>query len=252
MTERATETELVMEVVICGNCRQKNRLQKQAAMGVFKCGGCSSQLPDPFTSNSCSQAASNTWKLVGRGVLALVGSFVAVVILFNGSHLPSTPSSPDSASQPMTAPTKAIVAPLNRSLPFSKVIDSPATTGPGSLKVSNGTSHDAYIKLVEPVSQTLLASLYVKSHSPFTLGHISDGTYQVLFASGEDWDWRAKSFSRSKRFARFDRSLEFATTQRTDETHIYTEYATFELTLHPVVGGNAKTSGLSEEEFNRY
>jgi hypothetical protein len=252
MPERAIEAELVMEVVICGNCRQKNRLHKQTERGDFKCGGCRNRLPDPFERNSLPGAASNTWKFVGFGVLTFIGLMVIVSIFSGRGRTSSASTAPGSASGPIKAPTQAIVAPLNRSLPFSIVLVSPAITGPGLLKVSNGMSRDTYIKLVEPVSQTLLASFYVKSHSPFTLDHISDGSYQVLFASGEDWDSLANSFTRSKTFARFDRSLDFTSTQRTDETHYYTEYATFELTLHPVVGGNAKTSGLSEEEFNRY
>jgi hypothetical protein len=97
-----------------------------------------------------------------------------------------------------------------------------------------------------------MAAFYTKSDSTFTLKQIPDGVYQVLFVSGEDWDSKTKSFTRSKSFARFERDLNFTTTKRTDKKGIYTRYARFELTLHHVVNGNAKTSAVNEQEFESY
>ncbi|WP_052672516.1 hypothetical protein [Aliterella atlantica] len=132
----------------------------------------------------------------------------------------------------------------NRSLP---AVVSQAIGG-GSLKVSNGTSSDAYVKLVEPRSSTLVGSLYVKANSASTLDQIPDGTYQVLFVLGEGWNPNAQSFKKNKRFAKFDKLLNFTTTQLSNEIR----YRAFRITLNPVVSGNTTTSRVNEREFDRY
>ena len=119
---------------------------------------------------------------------------------------------------------------------------------PWSLMVSNGTNRDAYIKLVDPRSGTLVAAFYVKLNSSFTLKQIPDGTYEVLFVLGEDWDSKAKSFTKSKSFTKFDKSLNFTTTQLSNEIH----YRAFRITLNPVIEGNTTTSTVNEQEFDRY
>ena len=162
----------------------------------------------------------------------------------NGTSLLSSAS----VAPPQTAPNPPLVIARNRSLPSSTVLVSPATSGGGSLKVTNGTNRAAYIKLVDPRSRTLVAAFYVKSNSIFTLKQVPDGTYQVLFVLGEDWDAKTQSLTGSKHFSKFDRSLNFTTTQLSDRI----EYTVFQLTLHPVVGGNATTSSVDEREFTRY
>lgn len=177
----------------------------------------------------------------GAGLLVLLS-----LILSGGNQSPLIYSA--IAAQPKTVPNSPIVIARNRSLPASTVLVSPIKRGGGSLKVSNGTNRDAYIKLVNPRSRTLVAAFYVKSSSTFTLKHVPDGTYQILFVLGQDWDARTRSFTGSKYFAKFDRSLKFMTIQRSDRT----EYTIFQLTLNPVVGGNTTTSRVGQQEFSRY
>lgn len=185
---------------------------------------------------------------------ALISLVAAASVAFQISSIvsESSPSPPVSSapvtSQPDTVPNPPIVIAKDRSLPENTVLVSPATNGGGSLKVSNGTNSDAFIKLVNPRSGTLVAAFYVKFNSNFTLEQIPDGTYQVLFVLGKDWDAEARTFTHSKSFLKFDRSLSFTTTQLSNGI----EYRAFEITLNPVVGGNTTTSTVNEQEFDGY
>lgn len=136
---------------------------------------------------------------------------------------------------------------MGQSLLSSPVLLSQTARG-GTLKVSNGTNRDAYVKLIDPLSQTLAAEFFVKSNSAYTLEGIPDGTYKVIFALGRGWNARTRSFARSKSFAKFDKSLKYTTLQLSDRI----QYRAFEITLNPVRGGNARTSRVNEREFSRY
>jgi hypothetical protein len=234
--------------VTCPWCQQKNLLLKRSTKGIYTCGHCQSQLSDPFISTKQTQSALKSGKIGSLSVLVGIGLLVFFGRIFlGGSQSPPISSAPVT-SQPKTVPNRPIVIPKNRSLPSSTVLVSPAKRGRGSLKVSNGTGSDAYIKLVDPLSRKLVAAFYVKSSSAFKLKKVPDGTYQVLFVLGEDWDSKTRSFTGSKSFAKFDRSLSFTTTQSANRI----QYRVFELTLNPVVGGDATTSRVGEQEFTRY
>jgi hypothetical protein len=180
--------------------------------------------------------------LIGVGLGFLVSPFA------EASHSPSALSAPPTL-QSETLPNQPIIIPELPSPLLSQVIEPLVTEGPGSLNVFNGTSQDAYIKLIDPLSDELVASFYVQSNSTFTLEEIPDGTYEVIFTSGENWDSNTRSFTMSKSFARFDDPLDFNTILLADGG---TEYRTYELTLHSVENGNAQTSGVSEQESAQY
>lgn len=250
MFKKAFKFESLMETIItCPKCQQKNCLSKRVDQGVHKCGDCQSQLSDLLISlTSQTQIASKGGKVVGFSILVSIG----LLIFLGRSVLADSQSLPMSSilltSQLKTVPNLPIKIALNRSLPENTVLVSPATEGGGSLQVSNGTNHDAYIKLVEPRSGTLVAAFYVKLNSSFTLEQIPDGTYEVLFVLGEDWDSKAQSFTKSKSFTKFDKSLNFTTMQLSNEIH----YRAFRITLNPVSEGNTTTSRVSEKDFERY
>jgi hypothetical protein len=167
--------------------------------------------------------------------------FSAQIILF--SSMPAL-----AETTPSSTPTRKaiLLAAKNRSLPSQTGLLSQAMGG--SLKVSNGTNRDAYVKLIEPNFQQLVAAFFVKSNSSYTLNPIPDGTYRVLFALGKNWNPGTQSFAQSKSFAKFDKPLSFTTTQLGNGI----QYKVFQITLHPVVGGKARTSGVNEQEFKRY
>lgn len=185
--------------------------------------------------------------LAGAGLLNFARGILSTGSQSTPTSAPFTPATPTSAPVHASLPP-AISSPSpplkNRSLPASKVLIPPASNGDGSLKISNGTERDAYIKLVEPTSRQLVAAIYVKSKTDFTTERIPDGTYELLFVTGKDWDAKTKSFTRDKSFTKFDKSLEFVTTPQA--------YSIITLTLNPVVNGNATLSGVDEQEFGQY
>lgn len=234
--------------VTCPWCHQKNLLLKLSTKGIYRCDHCQSQLSDPFISSTTqTQSALKREKIGGFSVLVGVGLLVFFGRIFLGGSQ-SPPISSAIAAQLKIDPNPPFVISQNRSLPSSTVLVSPSTSGGGSLNVSNGTNRDAYIKLVDPFSHNLVAAFYVKSNSTFMLEQVPDGTYQVLFVLGKDWDSETQSFTGSKRFAKFEKLLNFTTMQLSDRVR----YAVFELTLNPVFGGNARTSRVDEQEFAHY
>jgi hypothetical protein len=187
-------------------------------------------------------------KVIGFRIFFGVGFFGSFISTFLGAIQSSSISSASIISQPKTVPHRLIVPQNDRSSLLSQVIEPLTTEGRGSLSVINGTSSDAYIKLVDPLSNESVASFYVKSSSSFTLEGVADGSYQVIFASGEDWDSNTQSFTMNKSFTKFDSTLDFTTRQYTDEIR----YSTHEITLHQVLDGNATTSEVNEQEFAQY
>jgi hypothetical protein len=134
-----------------------------------------------------------------------------------------------------------------KSLPLNSTLVSQMMSG-GVLTVSNGTGREAYVKLVEQNSRALMASFFVKSNSSFTQEQIPDGTYRVLFVLGNGWNSQTRSFAKDKSFAKFNQPLNFTTLQTSGGI----QYRVFKITLHPVAGGQAKTSGVSQKEFDGY
>jgi hypothetical protein len=120
--------------------------------------------------------------------------------------------------------------------------------GGGALTVSNGTNRDAYVKLIEPNSRILRAAFFVKSNSSFMQEQIPDGTYKVLFVLGNGWNAQTQAFTKNKSFAKFDKLLNFTTMQVSGGI----QYRVFKITLHPVTGGKARTSRVSQKEFESY
>ncbi len=123
-------------------------------------------------------------------------------------------------------------------------------SGKGKLTLDNGLAEDAYVKLVW--NGKLVAAFYVRSHEKFTYSTIPDGTFSVLYCTGYGWDGTARNFTRGRHARRYDEPIGYATRQERDSTGITTYTDTVTLTLHKVIGGNAKASDTSIEDFDRY
>jgi hypothetical protein len=182
----------------------------------------------------------------------VISTMVAIAAIAGYSHSGNAQLSRSTlvsvTSQAKTVPNSPIVLAQPRSLPSVITHISQFMGSGGSLTVSNGTGKDAFVKLVEPNSRTLVAAFFVKSGSSSTQQQIPDGTYKVLFVLGNGWNPNTQSFAKGKSFAKFDKSLNFMTMQVIGGV----QYRAFKITLHPVRSGNATKSGVSEQEFNRY
>ena len=110
-----------------------------------------------------------------------------------------------------------------------------AWNGINKLSVDNGQDVDAIAILQRPDKSAKIA-VYIQNHDQFTLTGIPDGTYNLFFTLGEDWDSEQVRFTRKRGLSRFEDPFEFAASW-------------WKVTLHSVPGGAAETEPVPEDEF---
>ncbi len=132
-----------------------------------------------------------------------------------------------------------------RRLANGHLVDNQRRNGRGQFKVDNGAEHDAVVKLVQGGKP--IVSVYISQGSSTTVGQISDGSYELYFTSGTDWDDQLKTFTRSCQFERFDQTAEFTTTSTKDGI----EYTIQSIDLKPSINGNARTEPVPAQSFPR-
>src|SRR5262249_12424278 len=118
----------------------------------------------------------------------------------------------------------------------------------GIMMVENGTHQDALVKIVPSGANTASCVFYVAAGRQAHITFVPDGIYSILFALGRDWDPITTSFRNPRSFRRFDDVLNFESYYDAYASH----HSSYELTLHTVPGGRARTSGMAEAEFDRY
>ena len=105
--------------------------------------------------------------------------------------------------------------------------------------VENGLRDDAYVKLVRERDK-VVTSLYVAAGKIASLRGIPEGSYMVAFGTGSMFDLERGSFCMRGTAQKFDRRLEYNARN-----------AGWELTLQAVSGGNARTSSMSYDDFDK-
>jgi hypothetical protein len=129
--------------------------------------------------------------------------------------------------------------------------DSLSSTGyKSSLQLMNGLTEDAYVKIVK--DNHCVASFYVRSNSNFTFAGIPNGSYRVMYCVGFGWDGTSHDFRRGRSATVYDDPLVYATRTVDSATVRTTYYDEMSLTLHKTLSGNATTSEITPEEFDRY
>jgi hypothetical protein len=119
-------------------------------------------------------------------------------------------------------------------------------TGYGELTINNGLDSDAIVVLSKSYKPKVAwISVYVQSNDSYTIIGIPDGVYILYFSFGENWDNNSKKFTKAAIFQRFEKELEFKTTET--PTEIW--YDIYSVTLHPVPEGTAKTRYINETDF---
>jgi hypothetical protein len=131
------------------------------------------------------------------------------------------------------------------SLPTGTQITPPVGSGYSQLTVKNGNPVDAVFKLVDIPSGQTLRFMYVQANDTLTVDDLGTCTCDLRFATGIDWDVEQQRFRRGMALSAFSDPAEFAITIKDNREY----WSTLEVTLHPVVGGNAQTETLSEDEF---
>jgi hypothetical protein len=127
----------------------------------------------------------------------------------------------------------------NRRLANGQFVRAGSRTGMGELTIDNGGNHDAVITLA--VDKRAVYSVYVQQASRYTVQGIRDGTYEVFFSTGVDWDSQNRNFTRDRSLQHFDDTFNFTTTS--------TEATTWTIAIYPVPNGNARTSPVNPNDF---
>lgn len=261
-------------IVACPGCGKRNRLSPRANRGIYRCAICRGSIPDPFRPGETAVKGRRGLRL-SEIVMTLITAaivFCSVRSCASNNTAPSRPKSQSGRSglsNPVdltpiasavlnqnTAPITAPVLRPARSLPASSTISYSARDGSGVLMVSNGTSRDASVKLVNAKEHTLVAHFYVKAGDVYSIDNLPDGVARLYFAIGTDWESAEKKFTRDVSWSEFDRELRFATDVRHSRTRegveTITTSAKVEVTLHSVIEGNARTSRISQKEFDSF
>jgi hypothetical protein len=119
--------------------------------------------------------------------------------------------------------------------------------GLGMLTIDNGSERDAFVLLVDERRQEERTrwAFYVWAKTRVPMTGIGPGAYRVQFSLGTEWDPQARHFVNNRSFLQFVDPLRF-TEERTSDG---IRYQTYELTLHTVPGGTARTARLDERDF---
>jgi hypothetical protein len=188
-------------------------------------------------------------KFIGYFLISLVIFFIILISLGNES-LPTT----QNQTKTNTINSSTNTAINYNSLPNGTIIysSSPYLTGEGELNIDNGTDYDTVVKLIRTSTNTSIDTVYIKAKNSYKIDKILDGSYTLLFMHGKGWDDGTKTFLAEKSYSKFVDNFNFITTEITKSNGIYDRTTIFEVTLHPVYGGTARTDGIPEEEFSKY
>lgn len=118
-------------------------------------------------------------------------------------------------------------------------------SGSGVLNINNGQNLDAVAALRYPNGQVYLAT-YIRSGESATLTGLQDGTYEVFFTIGKNWDSEACKFAASQGYFKLNTDARFNTDWK--DTGHYT-IATLQLKANPGMEGAVSSRLLTESEF---
>jgi hypothetical protein len=188
------------------------------------------------------------------GVLLVIGGLIvgAVVIFAIYSQMTQSTAqelqhSTDQAAQDMEERVRREVEGMSgevygSSPPTGTYFVRKMSGGYGELIIKNGRDLDAVAVLTSSWNpKTPLMAVYIQAGDTYTIDGIEDGTYELFFTLGEDWDSDQEKFTRNTAYSRFEDPFEFRTTSTT--------YTAYEVTLYAVVGGTADTDPVSESDF---
>lgn len=119
------------------------------------------------------------------------------------------------------------------------------TSGLGKLKIENGTTRDAAVKLVDSVSGKTLRFVYVRAGNEVNVENISPCTCTLKFSMGTDWDQASQKFLRDPSFSKFSEPLNYK--EITEGSGV--KWMEYRVTLHPVPQGRARTKQIDESDF---
>jgi len=89
--------------------------------------------------------------------------------------------------------------------------------------------------------------MYVRAGMTATIGSVAAGQYRMSFQIGSAWDYQAEQFRCVTATGTFDKVGSFEEQNKSDRI----EYTGIRITLHKLIGGNARTTPLPRRAFRR-
>jgi hypothetical protein len=182
------------------------------------------------------------------------------VVKWDGTETAVTPSKPrakpkkDSFDQiagetdgtTTSATTRIAHLPANSLPTGTRIIPDEANSGSGELEAVNDTPHDACVIVIDVDTHARVRKVFIKAQDSYSLDHLAQGNYKVLFATGVDWDNVGERFNRSASYFEFGKLLSFQ--ERSDSQYLH--YERHSITLNAVPEGNVRPKPISEAEFH--
>ena len=113
--------------------------------------------------------------------------------------------------------------------------------GYGLLTVTNGTADDSVAILTR--NGIIVTALFMRAHDTYSINHINDGSYNLYYSRGSDWN--GKVFLSSPTYQRFQDALVFTTTNPPTGR----QYTALIIALPAVAGGNPAVINVDVSEF---
>jgi len=195
------------------------------------------------------------WKKYKKIFFLIVGVFIIIIFFYFNGESKNQPTYHTNNKPAVVSPSGNInIKKEYNSLPNGTLLNSVPLylKGLGQLKIENGINFDAVVKLVRSYPRKSIYTVYIKAKSTYKIIGISNGIYNLYFTHGKDWDKENQKFLISRSYSKFEDDFNFTTRDVTKYNGVYEKYSIYEITLHPVLGGSAKTDTISENEFSQF
>jgi hypothetical protein len=188
---------------------------------------------------STGSPADNGEVCAGSSALAMLSSSAGAAQL-RAAEAQLAASNPTSGAKTGSLLPPSTAYP-HRRLANGALVKRPPGGGLGQLTIHNGNNQDAVVSLVRGSGSVAALALYVRAKSSATTTSVADGTYQVYYTTGNDWDSSEHLFTRLCDFEKLNKNITFTTTQA--------QYTTEQITLNTVFAGNVTASHVPADKF---
>ncbi len=161
----------------------------------------------------------------------------------NDAPFPTT----EGAAKPIPLPMCARDQQVMRLPTGTKIESEEGVSGPCKLKIRNGTSHDAAVRIVNEASSRTARFVYIQAGDDYTLDGIEPGVYQIRWISGYDWEPACRDFLRESGYSEAGRTLWFKV--EVDDYGRPVSATRHQVTLYPVLRGNLTKRTINRKRF---
>ena len=120
--------------------------------------------------------------------------------------------------------------------------------GRGELRVVNGTGSDAVVGMFEEGTEIPQRAMYIQKGDTGVIRSVATGRYRLRFQLGSSWLAESR-FCNVQGTSEFDSAFNFAETIEERASTVGVRADAYQITLHPVVHGTAKTHAIAEHQF---